>query len=325
MKGLNKILYFIIFLLVILIGVTFYAKMNLYVTVTFNSNGGNKVESIKVKRNNKIGDLVIHIKKDYTFMHWSIGNNAIDKNYIVKDDVTLVAIYEKNKEEEKVIEPSMKLYTIKYNTDGGSKIGDYTVVEGEKADKPEPPVKEGYEFKEWQLNGKTYDFNSEVTSDITLVAIYIKDEVKTYTVTFDTNGGSKIENKVVEEDTVVVKPANPKKEGYSFKEWQLEDGTTYNFNSKVTSDITLKAIYEKESEIKTYTVTFDTDGGSKIAQQTIKENEIVTKPENPTKEGYEFKEWQLNNTTYDFASKVTSDITLKAVYTIVEETNSEEQ
>ncbi len=325
MKGLNKILYFIIFLLVILIGVTFYAKMNLYVTVSFNSNGGNKVESIKVKRNNKIGDLVIPIKKDYTFVHWSIGNNAVDKNYIVKDDVTLVAIYEKNKEEEKVIEPSMKLYTIKYNTDGGSKIGDYTVVEGEKADKPEPPVKEGYEFKEWQLNGKTYDFNSEVTSDITLIAIYIKDEVKTYTVTFDTNGGSKIENKVVEEDTVVVKPVDPKKEGYSFKEWQLEDGTTYNFNSKVTSDITLKAIYEKESEIKTYTVTFDTDGGSKIAKQIIKENEIVTKPENPTKEGYEFKEWQLNNTAYDFASKVTSDITLKAVYTVVEETNSEEQ
>lgn len=311
MKGINKILYFIIFLLVVLIGVTFYAKMNLYVIVTFNSNGGSKVESIKVKRNNKIGTLEVPTKKDYTFMYWSINNNTIDENYIVKDDVTLVAIYEKNKEEEKVIEPSLKLYTIKYNTDGGSKIGDYTVVEGEKAKKPESPVKEGYEFKEWQLNGKVYDFNSEVTSDIVLMAIYIKGEVKTYTVTFDTDGGSKIDNKVVEENTVVVKPVDPKKEGYEFKEWQL-DGEAYNFSSKVTSDITLKAIYQ--DKINEYTITFDTDGGTEIEKQTIKENGTVTEPEPPVKEGYEFKEWQLNGKKYDFSTKVTSDIELKAVY-----------
>lgn len=311
MKGINKLLYFIIFLLVVLIGVTFYAKMNLYVVVTFNSNGGNKIESIKVKRNNKIGKLSVPTKKDYTFINWTVNNKAIDENYIVKDDVTLVAIYEKNKEEEKIIEPSMKLYTIKYNTDGGSKIGDYTVVEGEKAKKPEPPVKEGYEFKEWQLNGKTYDFDSEVTSDITLVAVYIKGEVKTYTVTFDTNGGSEIENKIVEEETVVVKPVDPTKEGYEFKEWQL-DGKTYNFSSKVTSDITLVAVYQKKGN--EYVVIFDTDGGNKIEKQTIKENDIVSEPEVPVKEGYEFNEWQLNGKKYDFSTKVTSNITLKAIY-----------
>jgi len=313
MKGLNKVLYVIIALLSLLIMVTLYAKTNLYVTVSFNTNGGNKIESKEMVRREKIGTLPTPTKDNYTFLYWSVDNKKIDENYIVKENIVLVAIYEKNKKEEKVVEPDMKLYTIKYDTDGGSKIGDYTVVDGEKAKKPNDPVKEGYEFKEWTLDGKPYDFNSEVTSDITLKATYIKGEVKTYTVTFDTDGGNKIENKVVEENTVVAKPVNPTKKGYTFKEWQL-DGTTYNFSSKVTSDITLKAVYEK-GETKTYTVTFDTNGGGTIKPQQVNVNAVVSKPTNPQKKGFEFVEWVLeDNTPYDFNTKITKDIKLKAVY-----------
>lgn len=317
MKGLTKVLYVIIGLLCLLILVTLYAKTYLYVTVAFNTNGGNKIEGKKVIRREKIGKLPVPTKKNYTFLYWTRDNEKIDENYIVKENIVLVALYEKNKEEENVIKPDMKLYTIKYDTDGGSKIGDYTVVEGEKAKKPVDPAKEGYEFKEWTLDGKPYNFDSEVTTDIVLKATYIKGEVKTYTVAFDTNGGSKIEKKIVEENTVVAKPADPTKKGYTFREWQL-DGTPYNFSSKVTQDITLIASYEK-GEVKTYTVTFDTNGGNAIPKQTIEENGMVIKPSNPTKEGYTFKEWQLDNKTYDFTTKVTGDITLKAVYNVGDE------
>ena len=65
---------------------------------------------------------------------------------------------------------------------------------------------------------------------------------------------------------------------------------------------------------KKYTVTFDSDGGSKVKPQNILENESVTKPSNPTKEGYTFLEWQLNGENYDWNSKVNSNITLKAVW-----------
>lgn len=174
MKELNKILYFVIGLLCLLIMITFYAKTYLYVVISFNTNGGNKIDDKKVIRREKIGKLPIPIKDGYTFSYWLVDNEKIDEDYIVIDNIVLTAIYEKNKEEENLIVPSMNIYTIKYDTDGGTRISDYTIVEGEKAKKPDNPVKEGYEFKEWTLNGKLYDFNVEVTSDIVLKAIYEK-------------------------------------------------------------------------------------------------------------------------------------------------------
>lgn len=61
-----------------------------------------------------------------------------------------------------------------------------------------------------------------------------------------------------------------------------------------------------------YLVNFDTAGGSTINGEYIEEGKLVSKPANPTKNGYTFKEWTLNGTTYDFATPVTSDITLVA-------------
>ena len=66
---------------------------------------------------------------------------------------------------------------------------------------------------------------------------------------------------------------------------------------------------------KEFTVTFNSNGGSAVSSQTVKDGESATKPSNPTREGYEFAGWYLNlNDTveYDFSAKVTKDITLYA-------------
>ena len=164
------------------------------------------------------------------------------------------------------------------------------------------------------MDGKKYDFTTKVTADITLKAVY---EINTYTVTFDADGGT-IDGKDVAPQTVdynqtATNPGAPVKAGYTFKEWQL-DGKPYDFTTKVTADITLKAVYE----INTYTVTFDADGGTidgkDVAPQTVAYNQTATNPGAPVKAGYTFKEWQLDGKPYDFTTKVTADITLKAVY-----------
>jgi len=72
-------------------------------------------------------------------------------------------------------------------------------------------------------------------------------------------------------------------------------------------------------EDKTYNVTFEVNGGSSIEALTINENGTITKPENPTKEGYVFAGWYLNGELYDFNEKVTSDIKLEAKWTKIEE------
>ena len=65
---------------------------------------------------------------------------------------------------------------------------------------------------------------------------------------------------------------------------------------------------------KKYTVTFDTDGGSYIEAVEVKKRKRVERPEDPTKEGYRFVEWQLNGETFDFDTKIKKNITLVAVW-----------
>ena len=66
---------------------------------------------------------------------------------------------------------------------------------------------------------------------------------------------------------------------------------------------------------KTFTVTFDSNGGSAVASQTVKEGEKAVKPANPTRSNYTFEGWFTDKTlknAYDFNTPVTGDITLYA-------------
>ncbi|MBO5731431.1 MAG: InlB B-repeat-containing protein [Treponema sp.] len=71
----------------------------------------------------------------------------------------------------------------------------------------------------------------------------------------------------------------------------------------------------------TYTVTFDTNGGSSVAKQVIKEGELVQTPTSPSKQGYVFDYWYTSTDEgktvlekFYFTNQVTSDITLYAKY-----------
>ena len=67
-------------------------------------------------------------------------------------------------------------YTIKFDSAGGSDIYSQSVISGNKAIKPSNPIKEGYEFLGWYLDGNLYNFNVKVVKNITLVAKWEKIE-----------------------------------------------------------------------------------------------------------------------------------------------------
>lgn len=72
----------------------------------------------------------------------------------------------------------------------------------------------------------------------------------------------------------------------------------------------------------TYTVKFETNGGSEVENQKVKLNNKVTKPEDPTREGYKFEGWFVDEalkTAYDFDTKVTKSFTLYAKWEKIEE------
>ena len=83
---------------------------------------------------------------------------------------------------------------------------------------------------------------------------------------------------------------------------------------------TLLAVYscgDDDDGRTKFTVTFDTDGGSAVPSQTVKEGDKVAKPEDPTKDNAVFAGWYIGDDRFNFVSTtVTADITIKAVFRV---------
>ena len=267
--------------------------------VKFNSDGGSSVATQTIVEGKKVTQPKTPIKSGYLFDGWYLNNNKYDFSKAVTKDITLVARWVKE----------LGKFTVSFDSNGGTDVLNQVVYEGSKAVKPNNPTRINYTFKEWQLNGKAYDFNSPVTSSIILKAAWTA--IPRYVVSFDSNGGSKVESQTIIEGNRASEPANPIRSGYTFGGWQL-NGSAYNFNAVVTSNITLVAKWNKEPS--KYTVSFNSNGGSRVDSQTVVEGNKASRPSDPTRSGYTFGGWQLNGSTYNFDTVVTGDITLTAVW-----------
>ena len=168
--------------------------------------------------------------------------------------------------------------TYAYGALGGT-YATQIVQAGEKAIEPDVPSRQGYQFTDWYLDNTKYDFNTAVTKDMTLTA---KWTVNSYTITFDTDGGSAVAPITQDYGTAITAPAAPTKTGYTFMGWEPELPATMP-----AGDMTIKAQWE----INQYTVTFDTDGGSAVASITQDYGTAITAPADPTREGYTFMGW----------------------------------
>ena len=148
----------------------------------------------------------------------------------------------------------------------------------------------------------------------TITSVNIVRPVK-HTVTFNMNGhGDAVDPEYVVDGAKATEPdPAPTASGYRFVEWQLS-GSAYDFDDAVTTDIELDAVWQK-----TWTVTFDSDGGSDVAAATVDDGQAVAQPANPTKSGFDFVVWQLNSATYNFASAVEANITLVATWEVAQD------
>lgn len=168
--------------------------------------------------------------------------------------------------------------TYDYGERGGI-YAEQIVQAGEKAIEPDVPSRQGYQFTDWYLDDTKYDFNTAVTGDMTLTA---KWTANSYTITFDTDGGSAIDPITQGYDTTINAPAAPTKTGYTFMGWNPALPATMP-----AENMTIKAQWR----INRYTVTFDTDGGSAVAPITQDYGTQITAPADPTREGYTFIGW----------------------------------
>lgn len=199
--------------------------------------------------------------------------------------------------------------------------------------------KNGYNFAGWALSDNTdsvaYADGASITitsglveglgegkTTITLYAVWTPIE---YTITYVLNGGSLNGNPdltyTIEESVTLASPAD--RTGYTFGGWYTSE--EFDEDSKVTqieNGSTGNKVFYAKWDPESYTVTFNTNGGSAVDDQTIEYNGTATKPEQPTRTGYTFVGWYKDGTEtpFDFSTPITENLTLTAKWKATEYT-----
>ena len=204
----------------------------------------------------------------YTQVGWATVDGGekvygFEDIYTKNEALTLYPVWNTNK------------YTITFDTNGGSEIAPITQDYGTEITAPDNPTRKGYTFKGW---------DKEIPETMPAENITVKAQwkINQYTITFDTNGGSEIAPITQDYGTEITAPDNPTRKGYTFKGWDKEIP-----EAMPAENMTVKAQWE----INQYTIAFDTNGGSEIAPITQDYGTEITAPDNPTRKGYTFKEW----------------------------------
>ena len=283
------------------------------------------VDTIETAGNEEITLPAAPRKEGCTFEGWFFDNGTWE-NELTKDsfadraltgDVNAYAYY---KENETPVPPSPTEYTITFYADGS--VGDTLETAGnEILTLPDAPKKDNYTFEGWffdngtwqnRLTANTYA-DKPLTEDVSVYAYYKKIEEpepeppQEYTVRFDTDGGTAVSDmtvSVIEESPVTTKA------GYTFAGWYKDSGLTDKaaFPYEVTKAQTLYAKWEKN----TYTVRFDTDGGTAVNDMTVS---VIEESPVTTKAGYTFAGWYKDSGFTDkaaFPYEVTKAQTLYA-------------
>jgi len=264
------------------------------------------------------GDNIFGDEKNTTVKTYA--KDIADREYFTKNELVIT-------------QGILGKYTVTFNANGHGIAPDALsdVVEGSKISAPTAPTAEGFTFDGWYKEAtceNEWDFeNYTVTDDITLYAKWTEaaEEPETYTVTFDANGGSvTLANATTLSDGKLATLPTPTRSGsYTFKGWYTaaSGGTQVTVDKVYTENTTIYAQWNYTGStgggggVSRYTVKFDTNGGTTVANKTVTRNAKLAEPTAPTKDGYTFDGWYTDKkltTAYNFDTKVTKGFTLYA-------------
>ena len=190
---------------------------------------------------------------------------------------------------------------------------------------PNNPTREGYEFEGWfwdkDIWEKPFTANSildaPIESNMKVYAKWTELVTNTFTVTFDTKGGSAVDPIIIAQGTEITLPEDPTLTGYTFTGWYIDaEGENSATGIIPTADITLYAVWT----VNQYTITFISNGGSDVSPIIQDYGSIVSVSIEPTREGYAFEGWFTDDETfieeYIFSNMPNHNITLYADWTV---------
>ena len=274
--------------------ITLYAKwtVNEY-TITFDSDGGSSVDSITQAYGSAVTAPADPNRTGYTFAGWNPSIPAT----MPAENLTLTAQWTAN------------TYTVTFDGNGGgtpspvSKAVTFDSAYGTLA----TVSRTGYTFNGWHdaPTGGNLVMDTTMVSTASNHILYAQWTINSYTVTFDSQGGSPVASQSVNYGGLVTEPTNPTRTGYTFAGWNNGASAWAFASNAVTGNLTLTAQWT----INSYTVTFDSQGGSAVSSQNVNYGGLVTEPTVPTRIGYTFNGWYDASTAgnlWNFASNTVS-------------------
>lgn len=181
---------------------------------------------------------------------------------------------------------------------------------------PATPTKPDSVFVGWFTSptastGAPFEFDTPLFGATDVYARWVP---ATYTVSFDSAGGSAVPSQTVAYRAFATQPTSPTKAGVVFGYW-MKNGQHYYFNEQIIQDTNLVANW-----LNVYTIKFVDSFGDTVApdRQAVEGSPFgVSLPAAPDRAGYTFDGWYgPDGHKIDGAiDTVTSDMTVTAVYT----------
>lgn len=183
----------------------------------------------------------------------------------ITEDMTVTAVYSDN------------YYTITFVNQFGTALGTVSVKHGNNVPTPEDPAPvEGYNFVGW--TGYNFASPSPVSGPLTVTASY---QIKVFSVAFYGVTGLQIGDvQQIQWNQPATAPSYTAPEGYTLTGWSVAF-------DHVTANLTVNATFTLVS----YTVAFDENDGSAVADITADYLAAISKPADPTRPGYHFVGW----------------------------------
>ena len=243
-------------------------------------------------------------KNGYTFQGWSTSSTGSPQYqpgdyYTIYSNTILYAIWGE----------STQYCTITFNANGGSGapskqqkiIGETTYIPYTK------PTRSGYAFQGWSTSSwatsADYQPGSTYTpyGNMTFYAVWKQNVVKTWTITYNANGGYNAPAKQTANvgQSITITYSKPTRNGYTFLGWSTWSGSTepetaftpgYSYSSDY--DMTLYAVWE-QNVVKTWSIIYDANGGTNAPEKqtaNVGQSIIITQ-DKPIRSGYTFLGW----------------------------------
>ena len=275
--------------------VTYYAgwTVNKY-TISFNGNGGTvALDATTADYGSSIDEPATDpTRTGYTFTGWYTDSgctNAVSWPVTMPvNGATYYAGWEAN------------TYKVTLDADGGVLPGDseVTVTYDEQYGLP-APTRAGYTFLGWFLENGTQIKATDTVNITENIEVKAQWEVgESYDITYELNEGTWAAGTDVPERYNVATntftlPA-PVRTGYTFLGWTGSNGDTIQKVVTVETGTTGALSYTAHWKINQYTIDFETSGGTAVADITADYQAAVTAPADPTKTGYTFTGWYVD-------------------------------